>query len=375
MKILKSFVLLLAFTALTTIRAHAQEAAGQTAPATNKPAAKSDDLFGNILVAKGKGVEVKRSQLDEAMISIKAGYAARGQVLPPEQTSMLEQRLLDRLIQLQLFNSRATDADKVKATETVEKRLADAKQRSGDEVFNRQIKSTGMSVDEIKTKMTEEALLEIVVKRELPVNLTEEDAKKYYEANTARFEQPETVRASHVLISTTDPATRAELPEDKKAEKRKLAEEVLKKAKAGEDFAKLARDYSEDPGSKEKGGEYTFPRGQMVKEFEAAAFSLNTNQVSDIVTTQFGYHIIKLSEKLPAKKEPFAGLETKTIYRNNEGQNITIRDIMTDEALQKQFQSYYAKLKQDAGIEILDERLKPKDTPALPPPVKPESKK
>lgn len=375
MKIMKSLVLLLVFAALTTPRAHAQAAAGQTTPATNKPAAKSGDLFGDLVVAKGKGVEVKRGQLDDAMISIKAGYAARGQVLPPEQTTMLEQRLLDRLIQLQLFNSRATEADRAKAKETVEKRLADAKQRSGEELFNRQIKSTGMSLDEIRSKMTEEALLEIVVKRELPVNLTEEDAKKYYEANTARFEQPEMVRASHVLLSTIDSATRAELPEDKKAEKRKLAEEVLKKAKAGEDFAKLAKEYSEDPGSKDKGGEYTFPRGQMVKEFEAAAFSLNTNQVSDIVTTQFGYHIIKLSEKIPAKKESFAGLDTKTVYRNNDGQNVTIRDVLTDEALQKQFQPYYAKLKQDAGVEILDEKLKIKEAaPAPAPTAKPESK-
>ena len=79
-------------------------------------------------------------------------------------------------------------------------------------------------------------------------------------------------------------------------------EGLLKRARAGEDFAKLAKEYSEDPGSKDKGGEYKFPRGQMVPEFEAAAFSLKTNQVSDIVTTSFGYHIIKLSEKIPAQK-------------------------------------------------------------------------
>ena len=79
-------------------------------------------------------------------------------------------------------------------------------------------------------------------------------------------------------------------------------EGLLKRARAGEDFAKLAKEYSEDPGSKDKGGEYKFPRGQMVPEFEAAAFSLGTNQVSDIVTTRFGYHIIKLSEKIPARK-------------------------------------------------------------------------
>ena len=87
-----------------------------------------------------------------------------------------------------------------------------------------------------------------------------------------------------------DQTTGAELPEDQKKAKRKLADDLLKRARAGEDFAKLAKEYSEDPGSKEKGGEYPpFPRGQMVPEFEAAAFSLNTNQVSDVVTTSYGY--------------------------------------------------------------------------------------
>jgi parvulin-like peptidyl-prolyl isomerase len=138
----------------------------------------------------------------------------------------------------------------------------------------------------------------------------------------------------------------------------------LKRARAGEDFAKLAKEYSEDPGSKDKGGEYKFPKGQMVAEFEAAAFSLNTNQISDIITTRFGFHIIKLLEKLPAKKVEFAKAEPD------------IKDGLTQQALQKQFPDYLAKLKKEAGVEILDEKLKPKETadvPGLPaghPPVK-----
>lgn len=76
-------------------------------------------------------------------------------------------------------------------------------------------------------------------------------------------------------------------------------EDLLKRAEDGEDVAKLAREFSEDPGLMDKGGECTFPRGQMVPEFEAAASSLKTNQISDVVTMPFGYHIIKLSEKIP----------------------------------------------------------------------------
>src|SRR5207244_2864211 len=187
--------------------------------------------------------------------------------------------------------------------------------------------------------------------RELKVNVTDEEAKKYYDDNPAKFEQPEMVRASHILISTKDPqdqnpnpALRKDLPEDKKPARRKQLEDLLKRARAGEDFAKLAKEYSEDPASKDKGGEYVFPRASadprrgMVPEFEAAAFSLKTNEVSDIVTTQFGYHVIKLSETIPARKVELAKVESN------------IKDYLIQQALQKQSVDYMAQLKKDAGV-------------------------
>src|SRR5207245_5522008 len=138
----------------------------------------------------------------------------------------------------------------------------------------------------------------------------------FYDENPAKFEQPEMVRASHILLNTKDTAAGTELTPEQKAAKRKQMEAILKRARDGEDFAKLANEYSEDPGSKDKGGEYTFPRGKMVPEFEAAAFSLQTNQVSDIVTTPFGYHIIKLSEKIPPHKVELAKVQDdSTGYR------------------------------------------------------------
>jgi len=200
------------------------------------------------------------------------------------------------------------------------------------------------------------------------VNVTDADVRKYFDDNPARFEEPEMVRASHILLMTTDPKTNTELTEDQKTAKHKEMEGLLKRARAGEDFAELAKKYSEDPGSKDKGGEYKFPRGQMVPEFEAAAFSLGTNQVSDIVTTRYGYHIIKLSEKIPAKKVEFEKAASD------------IKEGLTQQELQKQFPDYLDKLKKEAGVEILDEKLKaqelppPSPKPAGLPPVKPGAK-
>lgn len=318
--------------------------------AAAKPVDKLTELFGDAVVAKGKGVEVKRSQLDSALISIKSAAAARGQTLPPEQVRMFEQQVLQRLIQIQLLLGKATDADRTKGKEATEKQFALILKRAGsEEALNRQLKSVGMTEEELRAKMGEEATAQAVLDRELKVTVTEDAVKKFYDENPARFEEPEMVRASHILLSTLDPVTRQPLSDDKKSAKRKQAEDLLKRARAGEDFVKLAKEYSEDPGSKEKGGEYTFPRGQMVPEFESAAFSLNTNQISDIVTTQFGYHIIKLNEKIPAHKVELAKVADD------------LKEGLKRREMEKLLPDYIEKLKQDSNVEILDEKLKPRE--------------
>ncbi len=165
-----------------------------------------------------------------------------------------------------------------------------------------------------KLDQDEAARLEMLIKRADVLNnaylgdleknadklVSDAEIEQYYNQHQGEFEE---VRARHILISTQPPppAPGAKPGEQPKAlskeEARKKAEEVLAKARKGEDFAALAKQYSDDPGSKDKGGEYTFSKGQMVPEFETAAFALQPGQISDLVETQFGYHIIKLEER------------------------------------------------------------------------------
>jgi peptidyl-prolyl cis-trans isomerase C len=339
-------------------------AAPAPAGSTNAASApKSSGLFPDVPIVKAKGFEIKRSQLDDAVTSIKSTAVARGQSIPPDQLLLMEQQVLERLIQIQLLLTKASDADRTKGQETSNKRFENVKTRAGsEEDLVRQLKSVGMSPEQLRGKMLEEATAEAVLERELKIEVTDNDVKKFYDENPARFEQPEMVRASHILLGTKDPSTGGELSESKKEAKRKLMEDILKRARAGEDFAALAKEYTEDPGSKEKGGEYTFPRGKMVPEFEAAAFSMKTNQVSDIVTTQFGYHIIKLSEKLPAKK-----LEIAKVSQD-------IKDYLKGQTVSKQLPEYMEKAKKDAQVQILDSKLKAADSVLDPLPAKPEKK-
>jgi parvulin-like peptidyl-prolyl isomerase len=129
------------------------------------------------------------------------------------------------------------------------------------------------------------------------VTVSEDEMKTYYETNQDKFMTPEAVRARHILIR----ADRTASEEDKKK-----AEDILKRIKAGEDFAKLASDLSDDPGSKPRGGDPGFfQRGRMVKPFEEAAFALKPGEVSGIVESPFGYHIIKVEERKESALEPY----------------------------------------------------------------------
>jgi peptidyl-prolyl cis-trans isomerase C len=348
-----SLALLLVAAALPVWGAAPDQPAPTNTAAASKPSMKASDLFGSKVIVKGKGMEVTRGQLDDEVIRVKGQAAARGQNIPPEQMALLERQILEQLIQVQLLKAQATEADKAAGKALAEKRFEDTKTKLGsEEQLNRQLKLMGATREEVLAKWTESAIAETVLKRELKVNVTDADTKKYYDDNPARFEEPEMVRASHILLMTNDPKTNAELSDEQKAAKRKQMEGLLKRARAGEDFAKLAKEYSEDPGSKETGGEYKFARGRMVPEFEAAAFSLGTNQVSDIVTTKYGYHIIKLSEKIPARKVAYDKAAND------------IKEGLTQQELQKKFPDFVAKLKKDAGVEILDEKLKAVELPA-----------
>jgi peptidyl-prolyl cis-trans isomerase C len=370
-ELMKYLVLLLAAVSLRGLAATpAPSASTNSAATTSKPAAKVSDLFPDTVVAKGKGLEIKRSDLDEEIIRAKTAFAAGQRPPPPD----LDQRVLDAMIANKLILAQATEADKAKGKEQFEKTFQGYKTENKvtDAEFNEklapQLKLQGMTREQWDKQQIEQATMPITLEREMKITITDEEIKKHYDENPARFEEPEMVRASHILLSTRDMTTNKELPDDKKKEKRKQMEDLLKRARAGEDFAKLAQEYSEDPGSKEKGGEYKFPRGQMVPEFEAAAFSLNTNQISDIVTTQYGYHIIKLSEKIPAKKLELDKVSPK------------IKDYLRQQAIQKNIKGYLETLKKNAGVEILDEKLKlvesapASNLPAGQPAVKPAAK-
>ena len=168
------------------------------------------------------------------------------------------------------------------------------------------------------------------------VKVTDKDVEEYYKNNPKEFEKPETVKARHILIGF-----KGDMTEDQKKELRKKADDVLKKAKRGDDFGQLASEYSDDPGSKTKGGELGyFPRGNMVPEFENAAFNLKPGDISDVIETPYGYHIIKVEDKKAAEMPAFDSIKEQVKIK------------ATQAAEQKKINEFIEKAKKDTKATI-----------------------
>jgi parvulin-like peptidyl-prolyl isomerase len=361
MKLIFPAAFAVALFALPRVQAASANAAtnAPASTATNvNPQAAMTALFGDPVIARGSGFEIKRSELDQVMTGVKSTAAARGQTIPPGQLTLIESQLLDRLIQDQLLLQKATDADRTNGVQKAGLQMNMLLERFGSqEVLERQMKAVGLTVAELRAKIIQENTAQAVKIRELNVTVTDAEVKQFYDnpTNLADFEQPEMVHARHILLMTMDPVTRTPLSTDQQQAKRKQMDDLLKRIRGGADFAALAKQYSEDPGSKDNGGELpAFPHGQMVPEFEAAAFSLTNNQVSDVITSAYGYHIIKLLDKTPAKKLAL----TDKVPSSDVTIASRIKDFLTQQKTEKLAPAYLEKLRKAADVQILDADLK-----------------
>jgi peptidyl-prolyl cis-trans isomerase C len=307
---------------------------------------KTADIFPDPVVATGRGFQIKRSQVDDAFLNYSANFEAQNRSsIPEDRRGTIRSNLLQHLIITKILVQKATADDKAKIQLLVDEDIAKARKAAATpEVFEAQIKASGMTLAQVRDRACEDLLCKRILERETTNGIIISDAavRKFYDDNAAKFEEPEEVRVSHILISTIDPVTQKPVAPEQKKVKEKLAKDIRARALNGEDFVKLVKQYSDDPGSKDKGGEYKFPRNQMVPEFEAAAFSLKTNQISELVETQFGYHIIKLLQKYQPRHEPFSEVEVK------------IKGYLVEQKAEDALPAYLDKIKAEAGVKPVE---------------------
>ena len=315
-------------------------------PANADPNETTTTLITDAVIAKGDGFTIKRSELDQGLTGARANAAANGKQLPPDT----ELQTLDQLITIQTLLQRATDTDKVEGQNVADQQYAAILQKVGSaEALARQLKSVGMTEELLREKAAQEAIAKATLRRLLGAFVTDAEVKQYYTKHTSDFEEPPSAHVQHILLLTINTNTTPPTPlaTNTVILKREQIEDILSRARAGEDFSALAKQYSEDLTTRDSGGDLPkFSKGRMVAEFEAAAFSLNNDQISDVVTTVYGYHIIKLLEKFPAKIVDFATVSGD------------IKDYLTRQKMSQQAQPLVEKLKTEAHAEIVDPVLK-----------------
>jgi peptidyl-prolyl cis-trans isomerase C len=251
------------------------------------------------VVARVNGETVTRTELEEYVRNLE-GQA--GSPIPADQRDRIYRGVIDQLVGYKLLLQEA-QARKVAVPDAdVDARIAEVKKQfPSEDLFMQTLIDRKMTLDQIKGDARRDMSIARLIDAEIAPRIAVKPAQvdDFYKNNPDKFQQPERVRASHILIRTenADAAT--------KAKARSKAQQILKDVKAGKDFAALARQHSEDPGSAVNGGDLGFfAQGQMVGPFNDAAFSLTPGATSDLVETQFGYHIIRVAEKQPARTVP-----------------------------------------------------------------------
>jgi parvulin-like peptidyl-prolyl isomerase len=189
--------------------------------------------------------------------------------------------------------------------------------------------------------LSKEYLAKVVMQA---AKVSEPDLKEFYSQNKKQLGVPEQVRARHILFKVDPDAS-----EEEKKKARERAEEVLKRAKAGEDFEKLAQTFSDDQSSKAKGGDLGyFTPGRMVPDFEDVAFYTDPGEISDIVETKYGYHIIKVDDHIYAREGSFEEMKDY------------IREKLHQQLVMFKVQKFIQRASEDAGMEIFSDSISAK---------------
>jgi len=251
------------------------------------------------------GVEITEAELQKIIKPQLEIMAQQGKQLPPAfaQTyeKQLRQQAIDKIIIGRLLEEKVKEANIVVTEEEVINRikamLAAQRPPVSLEEFKKTRAESSQSFDEVKEQIRKGMAYQKLMEAQWAgkINITEEDAKKYYDENPTKFEVKEQVRASHILIKPDTTDSEAD-PNQAKAEAKAKIQGLLEQIKGGADFAELARANSDGPSAAGGGDLNFFPRGKMAAPFEKAAFALEVGKVSDIVETRFGYHIIKVTD-------------------------------------------------------------------------------
>lgn len=311
-------------TALTLALVACLSATGESEPSQDK-------------VAVVNGSVITRADFDREMRSALGRLSSTGEPVPQAQLSQLKEEVFTKLIGRELLYQESQNKG-IKVNEAaINEQLVMLKKRfPGEAEFKKMLSQMNLSEVDVKSQFERAMAIQEFIDKQFvqKVTVSDKEVRAYYDSNPVYFKQPEQVRASHILVSI-DP----QKDPSQKAESRKKIEDIQQKLKKGEDFSALAKEYSQCPSGREGGDLGYFQRGQMVKPFEQAAFALRPGEVSDIVETKFGYHLIRLTDKKPEGVVPYEQIKER------------IGQYLKQEKAEKDVASYVQNLEEKAKVE------------------------
>jgi peptidyl-prolyl cis-trans isomerase C len=299
------------------------------------PAAPVPEVLPSVL-AHVNSEHVTKSDFERLLRNIELNNRAP---VPADRRNEIYRKVLDELVTYTLLKQEAKARNFTATDAEVEEQMKSMRQAARtEEAFKKALAERNMTIERLRADARTELSIAKMMNAQVAgaTEATDAEVKDYYDKNPDRFKRPETVRASHILLRIDPNADDAT-----KKQTRAKIDDVLKRAKGGEDFATLAQQNSQD-GSAAQGGDLGyFPKEKMVPAFADVAFALKTGEISDVVVTQFGVHIIKLTDRKSAGTVPLEEVGPQ------------VKQFLTEQKKQQQAQAFIAQVKQKAKIEVL----------------------
>jgi peptidyl-prolyl cis-trans isomerase C len=261
-------------------------------------------------VATVNGIAVSREDFEQLLNYAQYQYMQQGmQIQPGPQLEQLKAAVLESLIDDELLYQIALDEGYAADDEEVAEKLALTKQQVGsEENFEQILEQQGLTEDDLKRELRKTIVRDNFMSDRFisTSEVSAEEAKEFYDQNAGQFTQPFQFRSSHILIQVAEDAS-----EEEKSEAMKKILEAKSRIDGGEEFSEVARELSDCPSGK-NGGDLNYnAKGAFVPAFEEAALGLEIGEISDVVETQFGYHLIRLTDIQEEQTLPFAQVETQ----------------------------------------------------------------
>lgn len=287
-------------------------------------------------VAWVNGAPISYQELQREIKKARDTYAMEGIFPAKAELAQLEQDILERLIERELLWQQAAHIGICVTDEAVSAELEAMKKQYGHEaILNNMLKNRQLTPQDLLALIRRDLTINALIEKEIAGGLaiSASACKAYYQNNRHRFNEPEKIRASHIAIFLNEEASDVQ-----RQEARTSIEALAQRLRKGESFEALAREYS-DCASSERGGDLGFfARGTMDPAFEKAAFSLKSGEVSPMVKSSMGYHLVKVTDRQPARAVPFEEVR-EAIERH-----------LLDEEISQAVRQYVAGLRHKAEI-------------------------